>query len=85
MFIDGNAIEAELLAELELIEIAVVELRTALRVIEAVGRHDPGRRIGRCALEIQVGVRHQVEQRELHGKGLIDCCNSAASSSGRST
>ena len=66
VLVDRDAVEAELLGVLELVEVAVVELVAELGVEVLVG--EVQRRRGVLLVEVvgQVRVRHEVEEDELH-------------------
>ena len=68
VLVDRDAVEAELLGVLELVEVAVVELVAELGVEVLVG--EVQRRRGVALVEVvgQVRVRHEVEEDELHAR-----------------
>src|SRR6185436_6351350 len=68
MLVHRHRVEAELLAVLQLVEIAVVELVALLRVEVLVRQLHPHGAVPAPGLEVEVGVRHQVEQDYLHTK-----------------
>src|SRR5215475_2338945 len=74
MLIDGDAIEAELRRKLELVEVAVVELMALLRIEIGVGQHHPGGAILFRIAHVEVGIRHQMEQEDLHASTLWMNC-----------
>jgi hypothetical protein len=67
VLVHADAVEAELGAKLELIEIAVVERVPLLRVVIAVGQDNPDRAVFLLHAEIEIRVGHQVEAHDLHG------------------
>ena len=67
MLVDGDAVEAEFGGELELVEIAVVELMALHGIEIAVGQHHPDAFVPVLHAEVQVGVGHQVEEGDFHG------------------
>src|SRR5262245_25878753 len=80
VLVDRDHVEAELLAVLQLVEEAVVELVPLLRVEVLVRQLDPHRAVLASGLEIEVGVRHQVEEDYLH---TIETNSSGFSTGGR--
>ena len=66
MLVDADAVEAELLAIDEEVDMALVFVGALDRIVEAVGQHDPGRAVLRRRLEIERAIGHQVEGEELH-------------------
>ena len=67
MLVEADAVEAELIGELHLVEIVVIELGAELRIVMAVGERHPGRAVLGDGVEIDMRIRHQVEVEELHG------------------
>jgi hypothetical protein len=61
-------VPAELFAVLELVEVPVVELVPLLRIEVAVGQRHPDRAVLAPRREVEVGIRHQMEQDYLHAK-----------------
>src|SRR6185503_7885091 len=66
VLVPRDDVEAELLAVLQLVEEAVVELVTLLRVEMPVRQLDPHRAVLAPGLEVEVGVRHEMEKDYLH-------------------
>ena len=66
VLVEADAVEAELVGELHLVEILVIELGALLRIVVAVGIGDPGRAVLLDGVEIGVPVRHQVEVEDFH-------------------
>src|SRR5713101_2986451 len=67
MLVEADAIEAELVGQLELVQVAVVDLVATLGVVQIVLAHDPGRIVGRAEVCRQIRPRHEVERVKLHG------------------
>ena len=74
MLVDGNAVEAELRGEFELIEIAVVELVALLRIEIGVRQHHPCGAVFFRIAHVQMGIRHQMEYEDFHGATLWMNC-----------
>src|SRR5262244_1372938 len=66
MLVDRNAVEAELGGELELVEIAVVELVPLLRIEVAVRQDHPGGAILVGVGHVQVGIGHEMKHEDFH-------------------
>ena len=66
MLVDAHAVESELVGQLQLIQVAVVDLVAALSVVQVVLAHDPGRVVVGCEIGRQVRPRHQVKREEAH-------------------
>src|SRR2546428_6785059 len=66
MLVHRDNVEAERLGVLQLVEVAVVEPPALFRVEVAVGERYVDRAVLAAGLEIEVGVRHQVEHGYLH-------------------
>jgi hypothetical protein len=66
MLIEANAVEAELVGQLHLVEILVIEVRALFRIVVAVGKGNPGRAVLLDGVEVGVPVRHQMEVEDLH-------------------
>ena len=64
MLVHRDAVEAELVAQLELVEIAVVGLVPDLLVVMRVGERDPGALV--VELVGQRRIREQMEIEDLH-------------------
>src|SRR5258707_12629 len=77
MLVHPDRVEAELLAVLELVEIAVVELVPLLRVEVAVGQRHPDPAVLAPGREVEVGVRHQMKEDYLHAKRTTSSQNSS--------
>ena len=77
MLVEADAVEAELIGELHLVEIVVIELGAFFRVVVAVGIRHPGRAVLGDRLEIGVRVRHQMKVEEFHAEILRPFCVSA--------
>jgi hypothetical protein len=71
MLIEADAVEAELVGKLHLIEIVVIELGALLRIVMAVRERHPGRAVLCDRIEIGVPVRHEMEIEELHAAILM--------------
>ena len=61
VLVDADAVEAELIGEFELVEIAVVELMAALGIVEAFSDRSPRRCHGSAEVLRQVRPGHQVK------------------------
>src|SRR5947209_3366509 len=70
MLIDGDAVEAELGCKLQLVEIAVIELVALLRVEMGVRQNHPGGAIFPRSSEVEIGIRHEVKEKDLHDATL---------------
>ncbi len=70
MLVDDDAVEAQLVGRLELIEILVVQLRALLGIVVGVGIGHPCRTVLGDRLEIGVGIGHQVEVEDFHAVTL---------------
>src|SRR5262245_54127999 len=73
MLVDRNAVEAELGGELELVEIAVVELVPFLRIEVAVRQDHPGGAILVGEVHVQVGIGHEMKHEDFHRAGSRTC------------
>ena len=78
VFVDADAVEAELGAELELVEIAVVERMSLARVVVAVGQHDPDAAVLVLHREIELGIGHQMKAHDPHGGAPFNRAGSPA-------
>src|SRR6186713_1071433 len=67
MFVDGDAVEAELVAELELIEIGIVGVMPDLGVVVGVRHRHPVAVVRRDYIVRKARIRHQVEHCDFHG------------------
>src|ERR1700729_1434049 len=65
MLVEADAVEAELVGELHLVEIVVIELGAFLGIVMAVRECHPSRTVLGDGVEIDVRIRHQVEVEEL--------------------
>src|ERR1700722_10043553 len=68
VLVDAEAVEAQLVGVFELVEVTVVERVPFDRIVVAVGQRHPRRIVTLGIGQIEVGVRHQVERDELHGR-----------------
>src|SRR5262245_7481166 len=66
MLIDGYAVETELGGELELVEIAVVELVPLLRIEVAVRQDHPGGTMLVGEVHVQIGIGHEMKHEDFH-------------------
>src|SRR5262249_57018797 len=66
MLVDRYAVEAELGGELELVEIAVVELVSLLRIEVAVRQDHPGGAILVAEVHVQIGIGHEMKHEDFH-------------------
>ena len=66
MFVDANAVEAELIRQLQLIQITVVERMAQLGIIERVGTNHPGALVRLRKILRQIGPGHQMKAINLH-------------------
>src|SRR5215470_8994940 len=66
MLVAANAVEAERLRVLELVEVLVVDVVALARIVERVRNVDPHRAVLGAEVVRQVRPRHQVEPGELH-------------------
>src|SRR5438876_522713 len=78
MLVHREHIEAEFFAVLELVEVAVVELVSLLRVEVAVGQRHPHGAVLAPLGEVEVRVRHEMEQHYLHANRSTRSQNSSA-------
>ena len=67
MLVDAHAVKAQLVGQLQLVEVAIVELMAHKRVEMVVGQHHPGAAIFLADARIDVGVGHKVKAHDLHG------------------
>src|SRR6186997_2760578 len=72
VLVHAQDIEAELVAKLELVQIAVVKEMALLGIVIAVRQRHPGRRIFLVKRQVERRIRHQMKQAELH-----DACSVA--------
>ena len=66
VLVDAKPVESRLLAIFELVEIAVVESMSGLRVEQAIGQHHPRRLVLRPLCHVEDAIGHQVEREDLH-------------------
>src|SRR5579883_562334 len=66
MLVDADRIESHLIGEFDLGEIALVKLVTYLGIEVRIGQGDPRRFVLVGVIEVQVRIRHQVEEHEFH-------------------
>ncbi len=66
VLVEADAVEAEPVGQLHLVEILVIELGALLRIVVAVGIGHPGRAVLLDRVEVGVPIRHQVEVEEFH-------------------
>ena len=71
MLVETDAVEAEPIRELHLIEIFMIELGALFRIIVAVGKGDPGRAVCLDGGKIDVPIGHEVKIEEFHAAILI--------------
>ena len=67
VFVEADAVEAELIGELHLVEIVVIEFGAFFRIVVLVRERHPGGAVLGDGVEIDGAIRHQVEVEELHG------------------
>ena len=67
VLIDTNAVEAELVGQHQLVEIAVVELMPMLGVVERIGEPGPSRFVLRAEIGREAVPGHEVEGEAVHG------------------
>src|SRR5437868_15192724 len=77
MLVHRQHVEAELFAVFELVQVPVVELVALLRIEILVGQRDPDRAVLLSLGEVEVGVRHQMEEDYLHANRTTRSQNSA--------
>ena len=77
MLVDGDAVVAELGDELELVEVAVVELVALLRVEIGVRQHHPGGAVLLRVAHVEVRVGHQMEREDFHRAALRMNCETS--------
>src|SRR5439155_19976004 len=70
MFIDRDAVKAELSRKLQFVEIAIVELVALLRIEISVRQYDPGSAIFLRVAHVQIGIRHEMKKEDFHGATL---------------
>src|SRR5262249_3800902 len=88
VLVEADAVEAELVGELHLIEVFVIEAGALLRIIMPVRERDPGRAVALDGVEVGVPIRHQVKVEEFHAGTLAPSrkiSRAATNSCGRST
>src|SRR4029079_15987942 len=66
VLVEAEAVEAEPVGKLHLVEILVIELRAFFWIVVAVGVGDPGGAVLLDGVEVGVPVWHQVEIEEFH-------------------
>src|SRR5262249_15064001 len=66
VLVDAQHVEAELVAKLELVQIAVVEEVALLGIVVAVRQRHPRRRIFLVEAQVERRIGHQVKQTEPH-------------------
>ena len=71
VLVEADAVEAEPVGQLHLVEILVIELGAFFRIVVAVGIGDPGGAVLLDGVEVGVPVRHQVKVEELHAAALF--------------
>ena len=71
VLVEADAVEAERVGELHLVEILVIELGALLRIVVAVGIGDPGGAVLLDRVEVGVAIGHEVEVEEFHAAFLI--------------
>src|SRR5262245_25167690 len=79
MLIEADAVEAELVGKLHLIEILVIEFRTLLRIVMPVRERHPGGTVLCDRIEIGVPVGHEMEIEELHAAILMSPMKASSS------
>src|SRR5262245_52794621 len=67
MLVHRDRIEPQLLSVFQLVEVAVVEPVALHRVEIRVRQVDPYRAVVAPCLQVEVGVRHKMKQRHVHG------------------
>src|SRR5690349_22384151 len=88
MLVEADAVEAEPVGELHLVEILVVEAGALLGIVILVGESHPGRAVALDRVEVDVAVGHQVEVEEFHAATLLrskKVPSAPTNSAGRST
>ena len=66
VLVDADALEAELVGQFELVQIAVIERMAELRIVERVGAGHPGTVVALSKVLGQVSPRHQVKAEKAH-------------------
>ena len=85
MLVEADAVEAELVRKLHLVEIVVIKLGAFLRVVELVRQRHPGGAVARDLVEVDMTVGHEMEVEKLHAAILLapmKASNSARKASG---
>src|SRR5262245_49259297 len=75
MLVDRYTVETKLGGELELVEIAVVELVPFLRIEVAVRQDHPGGAVPVGVAHVQVGIGHEMKHEDFHRAGSRTCCS----------
>ena len=71
VLVEADAVEAELVGELHLVEIFVIEVGALFRIVVAVGIGDPGGAVLLDGVEVGVPIRHQMKIEEFHAAALL--------------
>ena len=71
VLVEADAVEAEPVGELHLVEILVIEVGALLRIVVAVRIGDPGRAVLLDGVEVGVPVRHQMEIEDFHAATFL--------------
>ena len=66
VLVDADAVEAELIGEFQLADVAAIELLADLRIEIRVRQRYPGGVVTVGVAEVQVGVGHEVEEERFH-------------------
>ena len=66
VFVDANPVETEVVGVLEFVKVAVVERVPFGRIVVAIGQSDPGGVVFFRVIQIEIGVRHQMDAEKLH-------------------
>src|SRR5262245_66143653 len=66
VLVAADAVEAERLGVLELVQVLVIDVVVLVGIVERAGDVDPHGTMLRSEIIRQVGPRHQVEPREFH-------------------
>jgi hypothetical protein len=74
MLVDRNAVEAELVRQLQLVEIAIVELVPLGRVEVGVWQHHPGGAVFVLVAHVQMRIGHQMKHEDFHRGAFPDFC-----------
>ena len=83
VLVEADAVEAETVGELHLVEVLVVKLGAVLRIVVAVGIGDPGGAIALDGVEVGMPIGHEVEIEEFHAVIPFSVSHSGVSGSGR--